>query len=360
MFKSLVIALGLVVGAGCRSAALSEVRSNVDKYHAYLQVTPARAQSPSIDQFLEQIATDVLHASLQLEGSRAIPDERDESNRISFYDGLDLYLVHSPAPNAATPGDDCAEVTTRLFLEVDRPECVVAVVCHEFGHIRAMHQFHEVLRRKQHNGAMFTLAMLGAAAEGYANAQNAAYGQPYNQRHTNWGRLYAEAVRTYKPWDKQDEHEADLIGLELYLQQGFDPAHYLSVYDVLTRFSPAESDTHPSPEARLAVLRERLDSCPPTPPFRELDAGQFQDLQYELAVIVAKLLEADELISNEGVVAALASVSGDSHRVNCCGPTTYDRSEMDAAFVAVWLSRLRRAGPVLNDVTSTEARSRSR
>ena len=259
----LVLAVG---GCACRSAAIKEVVEGSMDYQSHLETTPARVRVETVDDYLNRVAACIMNASRRWEDAQALQVEAERkrsrrngalatsisSEHIEFYDEFSVYVVHSVAPNAATPGDNCAELTTRLFLELECPEELVAVLCHEFAHVQLEHQVNQVLRRKQHAVGVGIVAGLGAAADAYAASLNPQH------KMQDWDGMYQEAVSAYKPWDKRDEFAADSRGLDYYLELGLDPAKYVLVFELLSRWGDDESETHPRISDRIQRINDRL------------------------------------------------------------------------------------------------------
>ncbi|RYZ69851.1 MAG: hypothetical protein EOP05_14210 [Proteobacteria bacterium] len=64
------------------------------------------------------------------------------------------------------------------------------------------------------------------------------------------------------PFSKVQEEEADLIGLELMTKAGFNPEEALHFWENMEVYGTSGSDsilsTHPSHQARIKVLQERV------------------------------------------------------------------------------------------------------
>lgn len=346
----------------CQSAAIVEVRDAALEYQALVGGAPSTIHVEEIDGFLQElgdgllIEAEALALELEVEqrevrsrrgrpGTDTEPSQRwiiREKQLADLemlpYDSLDVFLVHSKAPNAATPGDNCAQVTTRLFLEVDEPEYIAAVIAHELGHIVDQHMIKQVIRRKQHSGLVGVVAAVGAAADGYNSASAQQYGYDYTP--TDWGSIYQASIASYKPWRKADEYRADLIGLELYMRYGLDPDKFLGVFETLfAHGGDEESDTHPTLSSRIEKIEGALQGPDlPEAPSRVLDSERLAELQG----LLARTLEGfgEVLPTNEEYLAGLIDSGQLARQLNCCGPITYDQDVMARQYEILLKRRL--------------------
>ena len=162
-------------------------------------------------------------------------------------------VLDDPGFNAfATPGGYI--FVTKGLVQRMRTEAELAgVLAHEIGHVLKKHH----LRAVQKN-ASFALVgdFLNAAGKGNAEARNALL---------NIGKkLYASGL------DKEDEFEADRLGVVIAARAGYDAYGLPSVLQMLQRQNSGDGDftllfrTHPLPAARVEMLerlmRERFDA----------------------------------------------------------------------------------------------------
>lgn len=333
----LVLPLAMAL-LGCQAAAINEVRMTSLKYQSVIRRAPSTIRIDQIDRFLTRVSRDLLKQApvvseelrLEYKSMRSLVREASSPRPIKLiseaalskekfkpFDRFKAYLVHSEAPNAATPGDNMAQITSRLFLEVKEPEFVVAALAHELGHIVAQHMIHQVVRRKGHSAFIGTIAVLGAAADGYNAGMARQYGYSYTP--TDWGGLARDAITAYKPWRKRDEFDADLIGLKLYVAAGYDPKMYIGVFKTLfAKGGDKESDTHPPISERIARIETALEAMGDrAAPSKDLDRAEFRSLQTLLADYLVG--EGPHIETNEESLASLIGAGTLSTQLNCCG-----------------------------------------
>lgn len=320
---------------GCKAMATREVVRSADDYHSYLESTPARVDVPEVQEFLDTTSANLLSCARKIYG-----DGGDHGD-LDLFDNFDVYLVHSVAPNAATPGDDCAQLTTRLFLGADHPEQIVAVLAHELGHIVALHQVSQVQRRMTNSVVAGVVSSVGAGLDAYAASQN-----PYHIQQ-DWNAIYLDALAAYKPWRKEDEFEADAIGFEMYRALNLDPALYISLFDLLVaELGDEESESHPRISERVARLETLAGSGSGAKPPVRLSPTRLRELQRLLIWEMTELARFNQLISDERAYAHAVVRDGRDrdHKISCCGPLDYDVELMTEGFLQLWGRRNRPVG----------------
>jgi predicted Zn-dependent protease len=123
---------------------------------------------------------------------------------------------------------------------------LAAVLGHEVGHVLARHSAEHLAKQE------LTRTLLGAVVIGSGADYNAAQvaqlvGSLVNMKH-----------------GRNDEHEADTLGLRLVSEAGYDPRAMITVMQVLEKASggsgqPEFASTHPSPANRIERIRGELE-----------------------------------------------------------------------------------------------------
>jgi predicted Zn-dependent protease len=127
---------------------------------------------------------------------------------------------------------------------------LAGVLAHEVGHVVARHGAQHLAKQQLAQGlagatviATYDPQSPGTAATG---AIAAAIGQLVNMR-----------------FSREDELEADALGVRFMAEADYDPAAMLTVLEVLSESSsgmPEFFSTHPNPEDRVARLRELIEA----------------------------------------------------------------------------------------------------
>ncbi|HYC44638.1 MAG TPA: M48 family metallopeptidase [Burkholderiales bacterium] len=163
--------------------------------------------------------------------------------KYSFYLLADRRTVNA----FALPGGQIF-ITEALYSLLQSEDELAAVLGHEVGHVLARHSAEHLAKQQ------LTQALIGAVAVGsgdYNTAQLAQLaGSFINMNH-----------------GRDDELEADRLGLRLTREAGYDPRAMIRVMEVLEKASggsgqPEFASTHPNPGNRIARIKEELAKVP--------------------------------------------------------------------------------------------------
>lgn len=126
---------------------------------------------------------------------------------------------------------------------------LAAVIGHEMGHVLAEHINKRMSRA--------TITQLGLRAIGAAIGGNGAE----HQKAMAWLGLGAH-YGVILPFSREQESQADLIGMKLMAQAGFDPAAAVQLWKDMSQAGggrpPEFLSTHPAPAHRIADLKAQL------------------------------------------------------------------------------------------------------
>jgi predicted Zn-dependent protease len=163
--------------------------------------------------------------------------------KYSFYLLADRKTVNA----FALPGGQVF-ITEALMSLLGREDELAGVLGHEVGHVLARHSA-ERLAKEQ-----LTQNLIGAVAVGSGSYDTAQLAQ------------LAGSLINMK-YGREDELEADTLGLRLMRESGYDPRAMISVMQKLEKASggarqPEFASTHPSPANRIQRIKEQLDTMP--------------------------------------------------------------------------------------------------
>ena len=155
-------------------------------------------------------------------------------------------VFDDPTPNAfALPGGKIG-VHTGLFKVAQTEAQLAAVIAHEMGHVIARHPSERLSRQIAVQG--------GLALAGAASGTAAQYGEVLAQ---------AATLGLVLPFSRQQESEADRIGLIYMARAGYDPRAAIEVWRNFHAYGGARPpeflSTHPAPGSRI----QRLESYMP-------------------------------------------------------------------------------------------------
>ena len=160
-----------------------------------------------------------------------------------------IYVVRTAQFNASMAPNGMMEVWTGLLLRCVDEAQLAAIIGHELGHYLQRHTVERWrdARNKADFGAFLGLGLAAAGLGGVGSLASLAL------------------VATSFAFSRDQEREADEIGLELTAKAGYAPAAAAEVWDQLIaehKAGTAEREsqllfaTHPEPEERLGALRQ--------------------------------------------------------------------------------------------------------
>lgn len=165
----------------------------------------------------------------------------------------DVIIFDSPQVNAfALPGGHIG-VYTGLLEVAKTPSQLAAVIGHEIVHVTAKHS-NERLSQSQ-------ITNIGLQVTDYA-LQDQAYRETAMQA-LGLGVQYGVIL----PYGRTQESEADIVGLRLMAQAGFDPNDSVALWRNMAAAAkgpqpPELLSTHPSHDTRIKDLRKEIGKLP--------------------------------------------------------------------------------------------------
>jgi predicted Zn-dependent protease len=169
---------------------------------------------------------------------------------------LEFVLLNSPQLNAFAAPGGIVGVNGGLFLYAQTEAEYASVMAHELAHLSQRH-FARGLEAQQHMQLPVLAGMLAgiiAAAAGAADAGIAAIAS-----------TQAAALQEQRRFSRQNEQEADRIGLLNLEKAGFDPRAMPTMFERLMRQYRYDAKppefllTHPVSESRIADTRNRAE-----------------------------------------------------------------------------------------------------
>jgi predicted Zn-dependent protease len=149
----------------------------------------------------------------------------------------------------ALPGGKIG-VNTGLFQVARTPDQLAAVIGHEVGHVLANHSNERASQNLMVQGGL-------AAADAFYGGKMGANRNTVMQA-LGMGAEYGILM----PYGRTQESEADLIGLELMAQAGFDPRQSLQLWQNMAAAGggqpPEFLSTHPGYETRMRDLQAHM------------------------------------------------------------------------------------------------------
>ena len=186
-----------------------------------------------------------------------------------------FFVLNTTDVNAfAVPGG-FVFIHSGLILLVENEEELASVICHEIGHVAARH-----IAKRSEKGQKISLASLGAILAAILLG-----GQAAGAITTT---TMAAAQTAMLKYSREDEEEADYLGLKFMMRTGYDTRSMVTMMKKFRRISgPASSDppayllTHPAVEERIGELEIQMARYPQEKVIRQ-SAGNLQRIQTKL------------------------------------------------------------------------------
>jgi predicted Zn-dependent protease len=193
---------------------------------------------------------------LQSLGLRISSQAHDGNRRFNFF------VMKDPAINAfALPGGFIG-VHAGLLLETASESELAGVLAHEVAHVTQRHIARSIQNQSRASlvstAAMLAAILIGAAGGGGSNATMGAISAAQSL-----------AVQNQINFTRENEYEADRVGIGILAQAGFDPLGMPAFFDTMRRRTqlgpnqmPELLRTHPVTSARIAESKGRAAQYP--------------------------------------------------------------------------------------------------
>ncbi|NBA95828.1 M48 family metalloprotease [Pseudomonas sp. R5(2019)] len=184
---------------------------------------------------------------------------------------LEFILIKSPELNAFAAPGGIVGVNGGLFLNAETEGEYASVLAHELAHLSQRHFARGVEAQQRMQLPMMAALLAGivAAAAGAGDAGIAAIAGSQ-----------AAAIQAQRTFSRQNEQEADRIGIQNLEKAGYDPRKMPTMFERLMRqyrFDAKPPEfllTHPVTESRIADTRNRAEQAP--------KGGTEDSLRYQL------------------------------------------------------------------------------
>ena len=160
---------------------------------------------------------------------------------------LRVYIVRNPSFNASMTANGIMQVWTGLLVRVSSEDELAAVLGHELAHYTQLHTLERLRRIKSSLAASSVIDLL-------------LLGLPLAQM---------AAIANIMAFNREQEEEADLLGVSFMAQSGYDPHAAASVWQMIVEEearAAAKSEgpglftnTHPAAEDRIVTLTSYVE-----------------------------------------------------------------------------------------------------
>jgi predicted Zn-dependent protease len=203
-------------------------------------------RDPKVERYVADVGNRVLATShLRRPGV----DEQIRKTPVTFA------VLDSPIINAMALPGGYIYVTRGMLAHLNNEDQLATVLAHEIGHVAARHAARQAWQQKIGQGLLLGGALLGQGL-----------GLP-TQDILNLGSMAAQLIFTR--YSREDELEADKLGVEYSSAGGYDPYEAIGLFQTLNRIQEKEGQgmpsflsTHPDPGARIQRIKELTGARP--------------------------------------------------------------------------------------------------
>ncbi|UJJ32282.1 M48 family metalloprotease [Halopseudomonas maritima] len=184
---------------------------------------------------------------------------------------LAFVLIDSPELNAFAAPGGVVGVNGGLFLHAQSEAEFASVMAHELAHLSQRH-FARGLEQQQRMQVPFMTAMLASIVLAAAGGGDAGFAALATTQ--------AAAIQEQRRFSRQNEQEADRIGIVNLERAGYDPTAMPTMFERLAQLSRYDTTppefllTHPVSQSRMADTRNRAEQLP--------SGGENDSLDYQL------------------------------------------------------------------------------
>jgi predicted Zn-dependent protease len=193
-----------------------------------------------------------------------------------------FYVVEDETLNAfAIPGG-AIYIHTGLILRAKNAAELSGVIAHEIGHVTARHVA-KFYKRGRNTGVVANILMFAIAI------------LTGNPTLAQGGQFLTDMAATayLAQYRREDEEEADALGVETLVRGGWDPNAMVTMFETLMEESsgagirvPQFLLSHPASSERIKATRALIASYGSLPPLRIDDGGRLEIIQKRIELIV--------------------------------------------------------------------------
>ena len=203
-------------------------------------------RDPKVERYVSDVGNRVL-AKSHLRGASA--DERVRNTPVTFG------VLDSPIINAMALPGGYIYVTRGMLAHLNNEDQLATVIAHEIGHVAARHAARQAWQQQIGQGLLMGGALLSQGL-----------GLPA-QDILNLGSMAAQLV--FLRYSREDELEADKLGVEYASPAGYDPREVIAFFQTLNHIQEKEGQgmpsflaTHPNPGDRVQRIKEMTATQP--------------------------------------------------------------------------------------------------
>lgn len=159
-----------------------------------------------------------------------------------------LFVIKSPVPNAFVMPNGYVYINSGLFCNLETEDQLAAIISHEIAHVTQMHSVKSVIARKN--------TLIGAHVGDFMTG--------------GLGLVYFGAFANIMHFSREQEREADEVGLAILSDSGYQPKAMLEAFQSMNKSPELRHSkqsiysSHPSTDSRINELKTMVNSLPQT------------------------------------------------------------------------------------------------
>lgn len=302
-----MLSIFAVAGAGCK-ATDKQVIAQAEQAHGELQ--KAVVTEPGMSSYIQNVGDRIVETAGRLNqteyGKRFDSGKGEDRSWMFSTKTMQFHFVNSKTLNAFTTGGEHMYVYTELLRRCKNENELAAVMAHEYAHVYSRHV------QKGMSRQMWAMLGAGAAAgAGYLAGGEEAAG-------TGAGIGAAIAGLANAGFSRDDENQADHVGFDIYVRDGYDPDQFAGFFRTLMEAEkkaggaqPEFMSDHPSTPKRVAAAESWATEYKQQHPDWQTrlrppvaDAAQFERIK-QRSTQIAQSMPDDKSLDTQKLVSAL-------------------------------------------------------
>jgi predicted Zn-dependent protease len=168
------------------------------------------------------------------------------SQHPEFQDVIRLFILKSPSPNAFAMPNGSIYVHAGLFTAFETEDQLAAIASHEIAHVTERHTVKAVISNKN--------KLIGSHIADFATG--------------GMGLVYFGTYASIMHYSREQEEEADKVGLSLLSDSGYQPQAMLEAFQSLNKYPELKHvknsiySSHPSFQTRIRKLQAMVEASP--------------------------------------------------------------------------------------------------
>ena len=236
----------LVLGLAVACTTTSDVRSMNETLHT--DYVPLEEEQWAVEQadlyhreFVEQ---GLLYSGEQLVAYLGRIESRLLFQQPELQDVIRLFVLKSPAPNAFALPNGNIYVHSGLFTTLETEDQLAAVASHEIAHVTQRHSVKAVISNKN--------KLVGSHIADFATG--------------GFGLVYFGTLASIMQFSREQEAEADEVGLAILEDSGYQPRAMLEAFESLSKYPELKHvnrsiySSHPSYQSRMKELSQLVEA----------------------------------------------------------------------------------------------------